>query len=198
MPVIVVGTEKNFAALRPRLIGGRVSTAAVSEIAAAVRAANPHADLDRLQPGTILTVPDDLPHVSVRGEVSLDDTTRGAIEGLANAGAAALEELVAAARTSESQGRTERKLLAKSLAGNEIDAAARKDKALGADVKATQQAIADEETQAKQRAEAGAGRLERRARGSEGGRPVSPAAPRGAAGTRRSQTPASASPARGR
>jgi hypothetical protein len=154
MPVIVVGTEKNFAALRPRLIGGRVSTAAVSEIAAAVRAANPHADLDRLQPGTILTVPDDLPHVSVRGEVSLDDTTRGAIEGLANAGAAALEELVAAARTSESQGRTERKLLAKSLAGNEIDAAARKDKALGADVKATQQAIADEETQAKQRAAA--------------------------------------------
>ena len=154
MPVIVVGTEKNFAALRPRLISGRVSTAAVSEISAAVRAANPHADLDKLQPGTILTVPDDLPHVSVRGDVSFDDTTRGAIEGLTNAGATALEELAAAARTLESEGTAERKLLAKSLTGNEIIVATRKDKALAADVKATQQAIADEDAKAKQRAAA--------------------------------------------
>ena len=112
MPVIVVGTEKNFAALRPRLITGKASTTAVSEISAAIRVANPHANLDRLEPGTILTVPDDLPHVSVHHEVSLDDTTRSAIEGLANAGAAALEELAAAARVRESDGAAERKQLA--------------------------------------------------------------------------------------
>jgi len=151
MPVIVVGTEKNFAALRPRLISGRVSNAAVGEIVAAVRVANPHADLDKLEPGTILTVPDDLPHVSVRGEVSLDDATRGAIEGLANAGVAALEELVAAARIRESEGKTERKLLDGSLAGSETEAGARRDRALGADVKAIRQAIADEEAAATER-----------------------------------------------
>lgn len=154
MPMIIVGTEKNFAALRPRLISGKVSTAAVSQISAAVRAANPHADLDKLQPGTILTVPDDLPHVSVRGDVTLDDTTRGSIEGLANTGSAALEELAAAARTLESEGTAERKLLVKSLKRKEFIVATRKDKALAADVKAAQQAIADEEAQAKQRAAA--------------------------------------------
>jgi len=154
MPVIVVGTEKNFAALRPRLISGNVSAAAAREIAAAVRAANPHADLDRLEPGTILSVPDDLPHVSMRGEVSLDDTTRVAIEGLRNAGAAALEDIVAAARTREREAATERKLLAASLEDKDVVAAARKDKALGADVKAAGQAIADEGKEAKRRAAA--------------------------------------------
>ena len=154
MPVIVVGTERNFAALKPRLVTGRVSTAAVSEITAAISAANPHADLSRLEPGTILTIPEDVPHLEVRGEVSLDDTTRSAIEGVTNAGAAALEELVAAAAAREKEGTAERKALTKSLAGKEVTAAARRDKALGADVKAAEQAIADEDAQAKERAAA--------------------------------------------
>jgi hypothetical protein len=154
MPVIVVGTEKNFAALRPRLLTGRVSTAAVSEITAAIGAANPDVNLDRLEPGTIITVPDDLPHVSVRGEVSLDETTRSAIEGVVNAGGAALEQLAAAAAASERAGAAERKSLTKSLAAKEVAAAARKDKALGADLEATRQAIADEDAQAKERAAA--------------------------------------------
>jgi hypothetical protein len=154
MPVIVVGTEKNFAALRPRLVEGKVSTAAVSEISAAVRAANPHANLDRLEPGTVLTIPDDTPHVSVRGEVSLDDTTRAAIEGLANAGAASLEELVAAATAAEREATAERKALAKALEAKEIDAAVRRDKSLGPDVKAAQQAVADEDAAANDRAAA--------------------------------------------
>ncbi len=154
MPVIVVGTEKNFAALKPRLVTGRVSTAAVSEITAAIRAANPRVDLDKLEPGTILTIPEDVPHVEVRGDVSLDDTTRSAIEGLTNAGAAALDELAAAAAASAKEATAERKALAKSLAAKEVDAAGRKDKALGLDVKAAEQAIADEDARAKDRAAA--------------------------------------------
>jgi hypothetical protein len=151
MAVIVVGTEKNFAALRPRLITGRVSTQVVSEISAAVRAANPHANLDKLEPGTVLTVPDDLPHVSVEREVSLDDTTREAIEGLTNEGASILDELVAAATAREGEGTAERRALAKALTGKEVEEAARKDKALGADVGAVQQEVEDEEARAKQR-----------------------------------------------
>ena len=186
MPVIIVGTEKNFAALRPRLFRGRVSTAAVKETTDALAAANPHVDLEALQPGTILTVPD-LPHVKVEGDVSLDDTTKqrlglafpylaitlvprlGArlprpgrwmdttkqlLEGLANAGASALEDLMATARKTESAAAAERKQLSAALARPELDAAAKRDKALGEDLKAIKQAVDEEEKQAKERAAA--------------------------------------------
>ena len=36
MPVIIVGSEKNFAALRPRLFSGSVSTKAAGEVSAAI------------------------------------------------------------------------------------------------------------------------------------------------------------------
>ena len=74
MAVLIVGTEKNFAALRPRLFEGRISSKAAGEVADAIRAANPHADLDKLAPGTVLRIPD-TPRVSMRGELSLDETT---------------------------------------------------------------------------------------------------------------------------
>ena len=100
MPVIIVGTEKNLAALRPRLFSGRVSNAALKETTEALAAANPGVDLEKLQPGTILTVPDS-PHVSVKGDVSLDDTTKELFEGLANAGASTLKDLVATRRNDD-------------------------------------------------------------------------------------------------
>jgi len=153
MAVIVVGTEKNFAALRPRLFSGRVSTAAVKETTEALAAANPGVDLQALQPGTILTVPD-LPHVSVRGDVSLDDPTKQMLEGLANAGASALDELVATARATERDAAAERKQLVAALSAKELDASVRSDNALAADLKATQSAVADAEQQANARATA--------------------------------------------
>jgi predicted nucleic acid-binding Zn-ribbon protein len=153
MAVIIVGTEKNFAALRPRLFSGKVSTSAVKETTEALAAANPDVDLQALQPGTILTVPD-LPHVSVKGDVSLDDTTKQMLEGLANAGASALDELVATARTVERDAAAERKQLAAALSAKELDAAVRTDKTLGADLKAAQSAVDDAEQQARARATA--------------------------------------------
>jgi hypothetical protein len=153
MPVIIVGSEKNFAALRPRLFRGRVATAAAREVEDAVAAANPHVDLTALQPGTILTVPD-LPRVSVSGDVSLDDTTKEALDGLTRSGAAMLEQLVGAARQEERSAAAERKQLAKSLGAKELDAAAQRDKALGADLAAVREALDAEEHEAKQRAAA--------------------------------------------
>jgi hypothetical protein len=100
----------------------------------------------------VLTIPADTPNVSVPGDVSIDDTTKSAIEGLANAGAAALEQLAAVARTRESESRAERKTLATALAAKEIEAAGRKDKALAKDVKAAQAAMEAEEAVAKNRA----------------------------------------------
>jgi hypothetical protein len=153
MPVIIVGTEKNLAALRPRLFSGRVSNAALKETTEALAAANPGVDLEKLQPGTILTVPDS-PHVSVKGDVSLDDTTKELFEGLANAGASTLKDLVATAQKTERDAAAERKQLAASLASKDVDAATRKDKTLAADVKAALDAVDFEEKQAKQRAAA--------------------------------------------
>jgi hypothetical protein len=152
MPVIIVGNEKNFAALRPRLFGGRVPTAAAREISEAVAAANPHADLDALKPGTILTIPD-LPHVSVSGDISLDATTKDVLVGIASAGSDALDDIVAAARSVERTAAAERKQLTATLASGDL-ANARKDKALADDLNAVQKAVDDEEAAAKQRATA--------------------------------------------
>ena len=154
MPVIIVGAEKNFAALRPRVFSGKVSNEAVREVTDAVAAANQHADLKALEPGTVLTIPDH-PRVSTRGDLSLDDsTTKQVLEGISNAGANALEQLTATARTTESTAAAERKRFAKVLEAKELDSAGRKDKLLAADLKTAAEGIAGEEDAAKQRAAA--------------------------------------------
>jgi len=150
MPVIVVGKEKNITALRSRLFTGKVSAAAVRETTEAIAAANPHADLKALQPGTILTVPDS-PHVSVRGDVSLDDQTRELFEAMANTGASALDELMATAKAVDRDAAADRKRLAKTLTGSDVADAASKDQALAADLKTAQEAVAADDANAKDR-----------------------------------------------
>jgi hypothetical protein len=151
MPVIIVGAEKNLAALRSRLFSGKVSNTAVREVSDAIRTANPHVDLEALHPGTVLTVPD-LPKVAVRGDVSFDATSKQAVEAILETVATTLEQLTAAARTREVADTTERKLVAKALSAKELDAAARQDKTVAAALETTQQALAAEEAKAKDRA----------------------------------------------
>jgi len=153
MPILVVGSEKNFAALRPRLFTGRVSPKAAGEVAAAIREANPHADLDKLEPGTVLTIPETA-KVSVRGELSLGETVRAAVEGLSNAGKEALEELAATAAAREAEASEERKQLAKTLRSKELDGPIRQDKALAADIEAARTAVTEEEQRSGERAAA--------------------------------------------
>ena len=153
MPVIIVGTEKNFAALRTRLFSGRVSSARLQEVTDAVAEANPHADLNALKPGTILTIPDS-PHLSVSGDISLDDSTKELIDAVANAGVSALDDLVTTARVAERNAAAERKQLVATLGRSELGEAAKRDKALGEDVKAVRKAVDDDEAQAKQHAAA--------------------------------------------
>ena len=150
MPVIIVGTEKNFTALRSRIFSGRVPTAAAKEVSEAIAAANPHANLDKLEPGTVLTVPD-LPHVKVSGDLSLDDTTKQVLAGIAQAGADALDDIVAAAKGAERDAAAERKQLTAILSSNDMNAAMGRNKDLADDVKAVQKAVADEEKAAKDR-----------------------------------------------
>ena len=150
MPVVVVGTEKNFAALRPRLFSGRVSTAVAREVADAVRAANPDVDLDKLQPGTVLTVPK-VRGVSTRGDLSLDETVTQGVAQFAAGAAEMLGDLAAAAKRVERERAAERKALVKAMGGKEVEAAARRDKELAADLKAALAAVTEEDAQAKER-----------------------------------------------
>jgi hypothetical protein len=153
MPVLIVGSEKNFAALRPRLFSGTVSTKAAGEVADALQAANPHVDLKKLEPGTVLTVPD-LPHVSVGEAVLLDDNSQQAIAGLAETGHETLAALSATAQSSATAAAAERKQLVKSLAAKELATAAKKDKEVAAALKAAQDGLAAEDAAAKERAAA--------------------------------------------
>src|ERR1700740_341293 len=112
MRAMGVGNANTFAALRSRLFTGRVSNTTVHEVTTAIEAANPHVDLNALQPGTVLTVPD-LPKVRGRGDLSLDETTRQALRAVLETAATTLEQLQATARTQEVDDTTERKQLAK-------------------------------------------------------------------------------------
>ena len=153
MPVIIVGNEKNFTALRSRIFSGRVPTAAAQEVSDAIAAANPHVDLNKLEPGTVLTVPD-LPHVKVAGDLSLDDTTKQVLEGIAQSSTDALADIVAAAKSADRDAAAERKQLTATLSSTDLGGAAGKNKDVGDDIKAVQKAVADEEKASKDRATA--------------------------------------------
>jgi hypothetical protein len=142
MPVIIVGSEKNFAALRPRLFTGSVSTKAAGQVSSAIQAANPHADLKALKPGTVLTIPDDLQHVAVAGDLSIDGATKEAVAGVLEAGATTVEQLASMTKESIAAGAAERKSLARTLAGKQLSAAAAEDKAVAASLQAAQDALA--------------------------------------------------------
>jgi hypothetical protein len=153
MPVIVVGTEKNFAELAPRLLRGEVTTDASRDVADAMAAANPHVDLEALTPGTVLTVPD-VPHVSAAGEVSLDAASTQVIAAVIDSGEATLGALTAAAARLDLEAAAERKQLTRTLAAKELDTAARQDPALGAGLGAARQHLAEEDAGARARAAA--------------------------------------------
>jgi hypothetical protein len=153
MPIIVVGQEKNFAALRPRLFAGKVSNQTAGRVAAEIRKANPHANLDRLTPGTVLNVPS-APNVRVRGELSLDEATRGAVEGVANLGTSLLADLVGTAEAREAEERSERRAVLKALDGVGTGVGRARDKELAKDLESARKALADEDERAKERSAA--------------------------------------------
>lgn len=151
MPVLVVGTERNFAALRSRLFEGRVSTAVARRVEDAVRVANPGVDLDQLRPGTVLSVPD-LPELRLgENDLALDEGTKALVAGLHAAATAALDGLVVEAGRLEEEGAAERKELARAMQARPVQDAASKDADLAADLEAARKAVAEEEAAAKGR-----------------------------------------------
>lgn len=153
MPTIVVGTETNFSALRPVLFQGRGSAANAAGAAEAIKAANPQVDLDRLQPGTVLTVPEGLPGVKIEPQPAVVVSTPpdGPVGALPSRGKVELDALADAAKTHDAAARTERKRLAKALESPKLAAAMKRDKQLAADVEFARKAMEEEEGKAKER-----------------------------------------------
>ena len=141
MAVIVIGNEKNFAALRPRLFAGSVSTKVAGEVTAAIEQANPGVDLAKLVPGTVIQVPDDLPHVVVEPGVSLDESSRKAIAGTLESSVGQVAQLVTDANARAADAAAERKQLVSALGTKAIKAATRQDTTIAAEVKAAKDSL---------------------------------------------------------
>ena len=152
MPIVVVGNEKNFAALRPRLFEEKVSSKAAGAVAEQVQKANPHADLAKLTPGTVLTIPDST-GVRLRGELSLDEQTTTELKGVGDRGKALLAGIVTAADEREAKTREERARAIKSL--DSIGTGTRKprEKGLTKELTAARKGLDEEDERAKQRKE---------------------------------------------
>jgi hypothetical protein len=150
MPIIVVGAEKTFAELGPRLFRGKVSDQDRREVAEAVVEANPHVNLEELTPGTVLTVPD-LPPIQVRGPLSLDETTTASIEALAEAAVQTVETLVIEAAGQERALRDERTQALDAMKAIEAMTERPKDRRLAKDLASARAAIEEEDVRAKER-----------------------------------------------
>ena len=148
MPVIVVGSERNFAALRPRLFGRSVSSKVAGQVSAAIEAANPGVDLAKLVPGTVLQIPDDLPHVTVEG-IALDLGSQQAIDTVLEAGSAAVASLGAAAKAQQEADTAARKPVAAALGSSALRTLRRKDASLGPRLAAAQKALESADAAAK-------------------------------------------------
>jgi hypothetical protein len=151
MPIVVVGTEKNFAALRKRLFEGQVSPKVAAEVADQVQAANPHADLDKLTPGTVLTIPAGA-NVPLRDELSLDDATTSELRSLGELAKTQLAAIVTAADERESATREDHGAALKAL--DSVSAAAKKrEPGLAKDLTAARKAIEADDADAQQHME---------------------------------------------
>ena len=153
MPMLVVETEENFAALRARLFASDVTPAVAKRIADAVVAANPHVDLQQLRPGTILSIPD-LPEIALSGDVPLDDTTRRGLAAMLDRIAADVNSLLTDATRVDRESAVERKELLGALQGPEVQAAIARAEELAPDFDAVRNAIDAQEAEAQERATA--------------------------------------------
>jgi hypothetical protein len=151
MAVLVVGSEKNLAGIRARLVTGNVSRAAAKRIADAFRHANPGVNFDALQPGTILSVPP-IPELSKHANVSFDDAVGHAADAVVANASEILDTLGETAARLVKEARGERREVAKAIDTDEVRAAIERIRGLGDDVEAVSRAIEQAEAEAKDRA----------------------------------------------
>ena len=143
MRILVVGNEKNFSDLQARLFGERVPAAVLRRAHSALIAANPHAQLGALAPGTVLTIPD-VPELPDRGALSLDTSVR---DGLTRVARELTDELAALRKEAKGQTReahAEHKQTLAAFDDDHVQRAAHGDQELAAALDAARGAIEQE------------------------------------------------------
>lgn len=153
MRVFVVRDEKDAADVRRRLVKPGAAAARGKAIEDAVRAANPHVDLDELRPGTVLVVPDHPDLADDAGEAGGAGAMSGG--GLSpDQLAAALPRVTSAVRRSAEASHLRGEELRKALQAREVRKAADADDRLRAEVDRLSDVVADEQRRAQAWAEA--------------------------------------------
>lgn len=147
MRVFVVKDEKDAADLRRRLVKPGVPAARAKAVEESIRAANPHVDLARLRPGTVLVVPE---HDDLGDEAA----SVGQRDADVDAAAAALPAVTAAARRAATESAKSTTALRKALQAREIRTASERDDRLRGEVERLSGAIADEQRRAEEWARA--------------------------------------------
>src|SRR5262245_21241318 len=150
MRMVVVGTEKDMAELRTRVVRPGVPEAQSRSAEASIRAANPHLDLDRLRPGAVVVLPD---HPDVAA-----DAAGGAVAALDAVGAAlpkANEVVREGTRAAVARGAD----LARALADRDVAHAAAADANLRAEVTRLTEAVGEQRRRAQEWSAAVAGSM---------------------------------------
>lgn len=143
MGILVVGSEKNFSDLQARLFGERVPAAVVRRAHAALIAANPHAQLGALAPGTVLTIPD-VPELPDRGALSLDSSVRDGLTSVARELTDSLAALRDEAEGLTRQAHDDHKRTLAAFDDKAVQTAAKRDQELGAALDTSRAAIEQE------------------------------------------------------
>jgi hypothetical protein len=143
MRTIVVGDEKNLAALRKRILDPGVTGSVRKGIDEELRAANPHLDLDRLSPGAVVVVPD------VPGAAAGPDDEATTVTVLPGNLDAVLASAGGAATRAVDLGEA-RKELVRQLGSSQLAKATKGDELLRAEVTRLNEAVAEEQRRAGQ------------------------------------------------
>lgn len=136
MPIIVVTTEKSVVDLLRRVLKARTSKAATTRAEAALRDANRGVDLDALQPGDVVVVPEVEGARAETGDLlgPLDDALVGARDALGG--------LVGAVAQAAAEAKEERARTTELLANEElISSAGRRDPQLKERIESVRRAM---------------------------------------------------------
>jgi hypothetical protein len=127
MAIIVVGKEKDLAAVAARVLTARASKTAHADAIAALRTANPGIEEAHLRPGTVLVVPD-----VEGGRVNVDGAHQGSTAELTDRVRGALEDLAAAFERHTAEDADARERSARTLAAADLKRVATRDPQLRA------------------------------------------------------------------
>jgi len=144
--VFVVGTEQNLTDLTGSILKARSSVTTRESAIAALRAANPGLDLDRIRPGTVVLVPPlDGVRVSVAGADPVTDVGTDLVQRVQ----AAVDGLAGGAEAAEEERQLEKKSVQELLGSSAVKRAAAQSPALAANVESVRATFKQDDAEAK-------------------------------------------------